>query len=314
MKLASLLLSRALDLLDALFDALAAILRVLFRGAFAPDAKSYRGPRFAPLGDDDVLVQEIALNAGDASQARKAIALDPERHLPLSLDAAVFDVVGPIDAPAEVRARPERRYIVGLVRTEALTRLRTALPSGRRGAVEAFKHAPAAHPAQALVFRDAAGNKRRRTRRILLALALLAFVVTGAEALDAGRGALDSAVAAAESERVMAERRIRLAERRAASAREALAALQTPESPTLATLSARLSRLAAHQPPKTETLSVEIDGPRIRIAGRTHEPLEAELALRRAFEGETIVFTADTETPATFSAELGPSLAQEAQR
>jgi hypothetical protein len=315
MKLVHAILRRSVDAIDLIFDAGGSILRVLFRGAFAPDIKSYRGSRFATLGATDVLVQEIALNATDAQQARKAIGLDPDRHLPLSLDAALFDVVGPIDDAASVRVRPERRYLVGLARTDVLQRLRTAMPARKRTVVEAFVHAPTAHPAQALVFREAVGVQRRRMRRTLLFVALLAFAATSAEALNAGRIRLDRVIAAADAERVAAERRVRLAERRLEAAQHSLNAVQAEDSPSLALVSARLGRLSAHQPLDTETLSVEARGAHMRLAGRTYDSLKAELALRRAFEGETLAFTADTETPASFIVELGaPAPSREAQR
>ena len=307
------LFARLLDGVDALFDASAAILRVLLRGVFAPDARSYRGGRFAPVSADAILVQDIALNAGDITQARKAVALDPERHLPLSLDAAAFDIAGPVDAAEKVRARPERRFVIGLVRAEALVSLRDALPKARRGAIEAFTHVPPDYPSQVLVFRDAQGDRRRRTRRVLLLTAIAALLFTGAEAVRAGHAAMERAIAQADAERVNAERRVRLAERRAAAAQAALLLLETEDLPTLAATSARLQRLALHQPPQTETLIVEGHGAALRLSGRTYAPLETELALRRAFESQTLAFSADEEMPASFTAELG-ARAQEAQR
>src|SRR5690606_20668937 len=92
MKAVSALLSRTLDAIEIAFEAVGALWRVAARGAFAPDALSYGGARFAALSAEDVLAQEIGLNAADVGEAKKAIALDAERLLPLAPDLVVYDV------------------------------------------------------------------------------------------------------------------------------------------------------------------------------------------------------------------------------
>lgn len=317
MKAVSFLLARALDLIDALFDAISSILRVLVRGAFTADATAYSGSRFAALASADVLSQVIDLNAGDRGQALRAIALDPERHLPLGVDAVKFDVAGPLDSDA-VRVRPERSFILSVVRKDALARVRADLPAGRRTAIEGFTHAPPTYPDQRLAFVDAAGRGRRRLRRFALAVALAAFGWTSVEAYGAWIDALDRALVQVEDQRLQATRRVRLAERRAHDMDAALAALAGPAAPALPDVAAELSMLAYRQPPHTEIVALEFAGGVLTLRGHSFDPSDTELEFRRSFEAAEIVFlAAPAETPpqttdgaATFEARIGRSSAR----
>jgi len=307
MKLLSALLSRALDVVDAAFDALRALSRVALRGAFTPDAKSYRSSRYARLEPAQVLIQEIALNAGDAGEARKAVALDPERALPLATDEIVFDVVGPIADDARPRARPERTFVLGVARKEALARAREE--SARKGAIEAFVFTPPQHPELALTFGDEAGARRRRLRRALLALALALLAVTLSDTARAFDEALGRRLAAADADRLALERRIRLAERGTAEGEAARAALLQASGPSLGEASARLMRLAVNLPAETELMGATLETRSLSLTGRSYAPDAAELALRRAFEGETISFApGDGEAPQSFSVRLSERL------
>ncbi|MES1198604.1 MAG: hypothetical protein ABUS48_01325 [Pseudomonadota bacterium] len=307
MKLAALLIARVLDAVDILFDAWVSVLRVLIRGKFQPDAKSFRGERFVHLDKGDLFVQEIALNAADPAQARRAITLDPERRLPLSLDAAVFDVAGPIDAEDKVRARPERSFLLGVARKDALVRLRETL--GRRAnAVEAFVYAPADHLAHVLLFRDAQGDRRRRFRRGVQAIAFGCFAFFAWQADEAWRENLERNVAAADSDRVQVERRIRLAERRAHDAQIAVAAINAQKPLSLAEATERLSSLAYRQPATSELNAVTLGPDGLSLRGRAYAPDDTELELRRAFEGARVTFSHDAgDPPQNFSADIGES-------
>jgi hypothetical protein len=311
MKLARALLSRVLDIADASFDAFGSLWRVAARGAFQVDAKSYRGGRFSALGAGDVLVQDVALNAADVGEARKAIELDAERLLPLSPDQVTFAVVGPIESEDRPRARPERTFLLGVVRMDALARSREQLPLTRRGAVEAFLFSPPVHPGSAFVFVDEIGRKRRRLRRASLALALAALAITSSDLARAGSAALERRVAAAEAERVSIERRIRVAERRTRDAESTQQTLARVSAPTIAQVRDRLVAIASRQPPEAEVRSLSLEGRTLSLSGATYAPEATELALRRAFEGEEIGFTtAEGDLPRTYDARL--SLPREA--
>ena len=285
------LLGLALTTLDALFEALTSILRVLFRGAFEPDARSFRGDRFALLSSSDVLIEEIALNAGDRAQARKAIALDPERFLPLGEDAALFDVAGPIDQD-DIRARPERTFILGIVRKQSLERARDTLSSGRRNAVERFVFAPSLHSRSVLQFEDEQGAKRRKFRRAALLFAMAALAYAVVDAHDKWSAALDRSVAQAAAERLQAERRIRVAQRRVTETETALASLQRQSGEPIGEAAQGLSRVALHLSPESELMSLQANGSALTLSGRSFAPDRTELELRRAFEGARIDFTA----------------------
>ena len=305
MNLFGALLSRALDAVDICFEALSALWRVVLRGAFAPDAKSYRSPRFGKLASGDVLAQEIALNANDQSEAKKAVGLDAERLLPLAPELIAYDVAGPLKDDGRPRARPERPFILGVVRRDALQDFRENLSAAQRGSVEAFVFVPPLHPDQALVFEDEAGKRRRRTRRATLALALFILTLTANDALRAATAMLERGTAAADAERLAVERRIRLADRRSREAEAARTALAQYGGPPLAEVSARLSRIALHQPEDAELSTVTFERRTLSLSGRSYTPDGAELALRRAFEGEEISFRADDgEPPRAFEARL----------
>lgn len=305
MTLLSTLGARIFDAVDAIFEALGSIYRVILRGAFAPDPKTYRGSRYALLGANDVLVQEISLNASDQAEARKIITLDPEATLPLSQEIIAFDVVGPLEKIARLRASPERSFLLGVARREGLARARSTLAAHRKGVVEAFTYSPNTHPEFVFVFGDDAGQKRRRLRRAVTAIAFLAFVVTGADALDAGRAALQRSTEAADAERLHADRRIRLAERRALAAEASLAS--TAQSPPLSIRDAAqiLTRVAQQQPAETETSAALLENGMISISGLTHDAEAAELQFRRAFERQSVLFSVEQgAVPQAFSVQV----------
>ena len=67
----------------------------------------------------------------------------------------------------------------------------------------------------------------------------------------------------------------------------------------------RLTQIALHQPADAELNAVTLARRTLSLSGRAHAPDAAELALRRAFEGEEISFSRqDGEAPQTFTAEL----------
>lgn len=305
MKLLSILFSRLLDAGDVLMEAASALWRVSLRGAFAADAKSYRGVRFLPLSAKDVLVQEIALNAADHGEAKKAVLLDAERLLPLAPEALAFDIVGPIDQGGELRSRPERTFLLGIIRKDALDRLRVEAPLLRRGAIEAFVHSPPSHPERALLFEDDAGRGRRRRRRGVLMIALVIFAVTANDALRAGGALFERTLAKADTERITVERRIRLAERQLELANARRQSLAANQAPRLAVLSSAIERLARHQPADAATSQLSLTERMLAFEGRAFEPDAAELAWRRAFETSELSFAAaDGEPPRTFEARL----------
>jgi hypothetical protein len=305
MTLLSGLLSRGLGVADIGFDAVNTFWRVVLRGAFAPDAKSYRSARFSPIAGSDLFMQEIALNAAEPDEAKKAVLLDAERLLPLAPDLVAFDVAGPLAEDDRPRTRPERTFLLAVVRKEALQRARESLPALKRGGVEAFVHAPTSHPGFALVFNDDTGVRRRRTRRALLAVALLVFDVSAIDALRSYESFLERKVEAANSERLAVDRRVRMAERDKARAEAEGAALAQSAAPQLADVTDHLSRVARHQPPDSELQAVSLEGRTLSLRGRAYAPDTAELALRRAFEAEEMTFAAEEgEVPRSFEARL----------
>jgi hypothetical protein len=158
--------------------------------------------------------------------------------------------------------------------------------------VEAFVFAPPAHPKAALLFEDDLGRRSRRLRRAALAIALLALALTATDAARAGAAALERRLAAADAERLAVERRIRLAERRVRDAEAERAALTQSNGPSLTVVSERLSRIALHQPAESELTAVSLARRTLSLSGRAYAPDTAELALRRAFEGDEISFRA----------------------
>jgi hypothetical protein len=305
MKLLTLLLSRILNLIDALFDAAGAILRVLIRGQFRAGPGRYRGARFAQLSKDEVFAQEVALNAADEDQARRVIALDPERRLPLSPEAALFDIAGPLPEQDQIRGRPERSFLLGVVRKEALVRVRANLPKHRATTLEGFAYAPPDHAGVVFFFRDAPADRRRRFRRGVLAVAISAFCFSAWEAHGAWREALDRTMLAADADRVQIERRVRLAERGEADAQAALAALATQPAPTMAEAAAQLSALAYRQPAQSEVHQLSLTPQGLSLQGRSFAPSETELELRRAFEGAIVIFSpAAGDAPAGYEARV----------
>jgi hypothetical protein len=305
MKLPGILLGRLLDGVDIAFEAISAIVRVLVRGAFAPDARSRRGPRFAALDAKDVLVQEIELNAADADQARKAVLVDPERRLPISLDSARFDIAGPLDDGSRPRPRPERNFLLAMARNDALARHRENMPKARAGQVEAFVFSPLDHSHIAFAFTDAPGARRRRFRRGVTALAFVVLVATAYDFSRAWSGAIETALAQTESERVQAERRLRLAERNLERAREAQLTLSEAPATPIAAVQDQLSLLAFRLPPDSELSELDLRDGALNLQGSSAAPELLELELRRTFEGQTIQFSSATEAErATFEASI----------
>lgn len=305
MNLAASFLARLMDATDVMIEAASALWRVATRGAFAPDSRSYRGARFVQLAASDLLIQEIALNAADHDEAKKAVLLDADRLLPLSADAVVFDIAGPIDGEKQIRSRPERSFVLGVVRKEALERLRANLPLTRRGGAEAFVHSPSIHPSSALLFEDDTGRRRKRLRRASLVIAALAFAVAASDLLQSSDALLERSVTNAEAERLAVDRRIRIAERHLETSRAAQEALAQSWAPRLGELSGSVERIARHQPEDADLSVVSLTAHTLRLNGRAYAPDDAELALRRAFEGNELVFSAeDGEPPRAFEARL----------
>ncbi|MBL8551358.1 MAG: hypothetical protein JNJ73_15340 [Hyphomonadaceae bacterium] len=291
---ARLALARALDAIDALFDAAAALWRVLVRGAFSPDAHDYRGARWARLSPDDVLVQTIAINAEDAAQARRIIRLDAARRLPLPESAALFDVAGPLPAGDAPRLRAEQDFLLGVARCATLEDLR-ARDAKQAHRIEGFVYEPPEAPGAAFVFRDEAGDRRRRIRRGVLAVALAAFAWSGADAFDAWRTRLETAVARAESEQMHAQRAIRRDARRLADARAALRALAATQP--VGRVGEQLAALARRLPAHTELRRVEWSARGLALAGASYAPRDMELELRRLFAGADIAFETTAHGP-----------------
>jgi hypothetical protein len=305
MKLLISLLSRLLDAADISVEAASSLWRVAVRGAFMADARSYRGARFVQVAGKDFFAQEIALNAADRDEAKKAVLLDAERLLPLSPEGVIFDIAGPIDANGAMRSRPERTFILGVIRKDTLERLRADLPVTRRGGVEAFVHVPTASPDMALLFEDGPGRRRRRLRRTSLVVAVLVLAVAASDVIRSGEALLERSVTNAEAERLAIDRRIRLAERHVETARAAQQTFAQSHAPKLGELSASLERIARHQPEDADLSGVSLAERTLRLDGRAHEPDRAELALRRAFEGAEVSFSAEgAEVPRTFEARL----------
>jgi len=298
-------LARALDAVDLAFDAVQALWRVIARGVFAPDAKSYRGTHFERLSPADVLVQTVEINAEDIDQARKIVALDPARYLPLALDAASFDMAGPVETPGEIRARPERRYLAALARHETLAEQRQRKRAFWRTQTEAFTFAPPDHPGVRFVFHDEAGRSVRRRRRAFLAFAIAVFFWSALDAGSAWREQLDARVLDAEQGRAAAERRIRLAERAVAASASARAALDLSGGDELALLDARIGQITLRLPADTELSAIGWNDHRLTLRGRSFQPQGLELELRRSFESATIAFTSgDPGPPTAFEASL----------
>jgi hypothetical protein len=296
--------ARILDVVDALFDASAALVRVALRGAFAPDAKAFRGPRFAALPASDVLIQEIALNAADASEAKKALALDLEQVLPLSPEAIAFDVVGPLVEDNGARARPERRFILGAVRLEQLAARRR----DAGGAIEGFVFHPPALAGAALVFVDEASRKRRRLRRALLAAALAALLVSAGDAYNAVSHTLETAAANVDTERTRLERRIRLAERRLTIAETHAAAARQNQGAPIGQVGEQIAALARRQPLDAETTRLGFADGVFTWTGRGFDLPATELELRRGFETQGVSFVAQSgEAPQSFEASFRAS-------
>jgi hypothetical protein len=305
MKLIRIALSRLGYLADVLFDAISALLRVLIRARFLPDAKSFRDSRYLALTKNDVLVQEAALNAADLGQARRIINLDPQRHLPLSLEAAQFDITGPIDDDVKMRDRPERTYLLGVVRKETLAQRRATLPRSKSNAIEAFTCVPDDRPGSILVFTDHIGERRRRFRRAALAVALALFAGATWQVNTAWTASIQQRLASADAERVQVERRLRLAQRRAQIAQAELATLGQQAKPTLSTLVQHLSVWARRQPTDSELIDLTLSQHGLTLGGRAYAPDQTELELRRAFEHATINFAAASDGgPKAYTAQV----------
>ncbi|GAM96828.1 hypothetical protein U91I_00449 [alpha proteobacterium U9-1i] len=295
--------SRALDALDIAFEAIGALWRLSTRGVFTPDMKAYRRRQFYPLLSKDILVQEIALNAANAGEAKNALQLDPERFLPMDPGSASFAVAGPIDSPLIRRTQPERTFVLGIVRNETLTRIRAELPTLRRGATEGFVFAPAGRSDAPLVFEDRPGKRRRRVRRLALTLALVVFGICAHDLFSSAEARFDRLVAQAGEERVVIERRIRQAELHL----EQATASQNRTRPgrTLSSIQQDLDKIALHQHPRSELTRVHFDGAALEVSGMSYELDATELSLRRAFEGQSISFVADRAgAPSSYSARL----------
>jgi hypothetical protein len=301
-QLARTLLVRLLDAIDAVFDAAAALWRVLLRGAFSPNARDYRSARFARLSPEQVLVQTVAINAESPEQARRAIRLDADRRLPLPETAALFDVAGPLASANPLQRRPEQQFLLGVARRDTLGEWREA--NGARGRhIEGFVIEPSEAPGTALVFRDETGERRRRLRRGVTALAIVALVCASLDTFDARRTHLETTVARAEAERLALQREIRRDARRFAETRAAVQALAASEP--IGRMSERLSALARRLPPDTELRRVEWSARSLVITGVSASMRDAELELRRMFAGADIALeTHERGPPDAFEARI----------
>jgi hypothetical protein len=298
-------LSRALDGIDLIFDLIASLFRVLVRGAFRPDAKSFRGDRFEVLASKDVLVQTLELNAEDEGQARRVVTLDPERYLPLDCEVAAFDVAGPIEQDDAAQDSVERTFLLGLARRETLDEIREA-SKRLLTVIEGFTFRPADFPDVILVFRDPAGDRQRRLRRALTAFAFIAFTWSAAEAFTAWRARLDRQVLAAESETLDVQRRTRLAEYRLTTARTAIASLDRIKAPSLGEVIEQIEVLARRQPQDAEVTALSWTVPAMALKGRAYSPVNAELELRRGYEAAVISFNiVQPGDPSVYQASVG---------
>jgi hypothetical protein len=286
-------LERGLEAMDGAFDAVANLLRVIFRGRFGPDERSYRGAAYAEILPKEVLLEELTLNAEDAAQAKRVVALDPDRYLALAPEAAAFDVAGPMDEEgAAADAGPERRYLLGVTRRDVLEGVRREAGGGLLAPVEAFAFHPRDYPDLALVFHDEAGDKQRRARRLLLLVGVIGVLWSGAAALGAWRDALTRGETRAEAEEAEAQRRIRLEERQLVVTRASLAKLEAGRAPPLASALDTLSIVGRRQPPDAELTGLEWTPKRLSLEGRSYSPASAELELRRGFQKDAVSFEA----------------------
>lgn len=285
-------LDRALTVLDRVFDGGADLMRVLLRGRFAPDGRSFRERRYLELAPTDVLVQPILLNAEDAAQAQRILALEPDRWLPLRGPEVVFDVAGPLGPAAPSAGSADRRFLLGLTRRDVLANARMTGPRRRVIPIEGFTHHPADHPAVALRFSDTAGDRSRRTRRLLLLAAAVAAAWSAQSAALAWREALGRAATEAEAEQLRAQRQIRLLQRRLAENRLDLAAVKAAPPQPVGKVLDTLATLGRALPPGSELTSLDWSPSALALKGRSYAPEGFELQLRRAFTRDGIEFEA----------------------
>lgn len=289
-------MSRGLDGLDAAFDAVGALLRVLVRGRFSPDARSYRAGRFLPLGERDVLVQRITLTAEDEREARKIVALEPARYLALDPLLIAFDVAGPIDEPQAGEA--QRAFLLGVMKSERMAELRKAAPRLLLGAIEGFAYAAPDAGGAGLLFTDAEGARLRRLRRLLFAVALAALTWSAWDAWRAWNARLEAQALTSEADELNVQGRIRLASRRLAGAKAAGQDFAANVAPPLLKAVERLETVAARLPIDAQADEVAWTPVRIDVKGRAWRPAAVELELRRGFEDAAIEFNGPQGAPA----------------
>lgn len=286
--------------LDAAFDALGMICNAIFFGRWEEPKPS--GTR-AELASRDLLVHEVDLPAATAAEARRMIGLDPEFHLPFAGDQIVFDVIGPLDRPDDIRADRSRAFAVGIAKRDVIAARREEL--GNSGAtVERFTAVnPNGNGAFVLV--DDAGERRRRQRRFATALAFAMLAASATWSYSAVTTALDEAEAQSAQRRIVAERRVRLLLRELAQTRE-LEARLAAAGPRLDAVSEDLAKIAATLPQTAELTQVKVEPTGTMLEGRAANADQVELALRRAFDGRSISQEVRSEgEEVTFVARIG---------
>ena len=296
-------LGRVLDVLDRVFDEVAALLRILFRGRFAPDEKSFRGDQFLELTAREVLVQRVEINAEDALQARRVIALEPERYLALVTADATYDVAGPLEQGFGKPKDAARSFVVGVVRRTTLGAARKSAIPGFLSPIEGFTFRPPDYPGLVLFFHDPAGDRTRRLRRSLLAVAVVALAWSGFDAVRAWRANLEARGQKAQADEAAMQRRISLAEHGLVETRKAVAEVDTTTARPLGEVVDRLSVVGRRLPQDAELTDLTWTPLRLDLKGRSYSPAAAELELRRGFEGTRLSFNAPIDgKPAPFAA------------
>lgn len=296
-------LRTVLDVLDRVFDEVAALLRILFRGLFGPDEKSFRGDQFLELTAREVLVQRVEINAEDALQARKVIALEPERYLALVAADATYDVAGPLAQGVGKPKGAARSYVVGVVRRTTLGAARKSAIPGFLSAVEGFTFRPSDYPGLVLLFHDPAGDRARRLRRSLLTVALASLAWSGFEAVVTWRANLEARGQKAQANEAATQRRISIAEHGLIETRRAVAQIDSTTARPLGEAVDRLSVVGRRLPQDAELTDLAWTPLRLDLKGRSYTPAGAELELRRGFEGAQLSFNAPTDgKPAPFAA------------
>ncbi len=297
--------------LDALFDAAGALARVIARGAFWPDAGSFRSSRFAALTEQDVLVQHVALNAADEGEALRIIRTEPQRYLPFSLDQTHLDVAAVADGVTRP-AGAEKPYRLGLFPHDRAKLKRDAIGKDIVIGAEAFVwRGEAGDATRPLIFFDAQGVRQRRLRRALTLVAACALAWSASAAYGAWHGALETRAAASERALAAIEHRIRRATLETKRLQTALALIDGKSKLDMKATLAALERAALRVPDTSGVSEVTASGDALTLSAKSYDPVELELELRRAFEGQRVDFSRAGSRPpedvsATITLSQGP--------